>query len=114
MADKDWQAEIAMLQERERKARAILGVAETADMEEIRKAFRRAGLDHHPDVNGGDEESSRHFQLACCAYKFLTEGKACAELDELKSPPPELKDGEYQTDNSWGYWCWWRESFFNK
>jgi len=76
MPDRDWQADIALLQERERKARAILCVPENAGQQEIRRAFRRASLDHHPDVSGGHEDSSRRFQLACCAYKFLTEGEA--------------------------------------
>jgi len=112
MPDSNWQADIALLQERTRKARAILGVPKSAARQEIRRAFRQASLAHHPDVNGNDEESLRRFHLACCAYKFLTEGEFCAALDELGSPPPELKDGKYQMDNPWGYWCWWRENFF--
>ena len=112
MPDRDWQADIALLQEREHKARAILGVPESAGQQEIRWAFRRASLAHHPDVNGGDEECSRRFHLACCAYKFLTEGEACAALDELEEPRVPMTDGKYRLDNPWGYWCWWRESFF--
>jgi len=111
--DRDWQAEIALLQQRQRKARAILGVSPTADEREVRQAFRRACLEHHPDVRGGDGRAARRFHLVCCAYKFLTEGKACAALDELDVPPPAgPADGRYRMDNSWGYWCWWRESFF--
>ena len=113
MPDKDWQAEIAHLQERDRKSRALLGVSETADGAEIRRAFRRASLAHHPDVNGRGEDASRRFHLVCCAYKFLTEGEACAALDELESPPPPRTDGKYRLDNPWGYWCWWRETFFH-
>jgi len=110
--DRDWQAEIARLQALDRKSRAILGVSESADRAEIRRAFRRASLAHHPDVNGGEGECSRHFHLAICAYKFLTEGEACAELDALDAPPAPMTDGKYRLDNPWGYWCWWRENFF--
>jgi len=96
MPDRDWQAEIALLQERERKARAILGVSETADRAEIRLAFRRASRLHHPDVNGGSEDSSREFHLVCCAYKFLAEGQACAALDQLDALPAALTDGKFR------------------
>jgi len=113
MPDRDWQAEIVLLQDRDRKARAILGVSQTAERAEIRRAFRRASLEHHPDVSGGDKDASRRFHLACCAYKFLTEGEPCAALDELDAPPAAMPDGKYRLDNRWGYWCWWRDKFFD-
>ena len=114
MPDRDWQAEISLLQERERKARAILGVPESAGKQEIRRAFRRASRVHHPDVNGGSEDSSRRFHLVCCAYKFLTEVQACPALDQLDAPPATLTDGKYRLNNPWGYWCWWREKYFGE
>jgi len=114
MPDSDWQAEIALLQERDRKSRGVLGVSETADKAEIRRAFHRASLAHHPDVNGGDDDTSRRFNLICCAYKFLTNGEACAALDELDEPSRPHTDGKYCLDNSWGYWCWWRENYFGE
>jgi len=110
--DRNWQTEIALLRQRDRKSRAILGVSETADRMEIRRAFRRAGLVHHPDANPGDESSAARFHLVCCAYKFLTEGKACAALDDLDYPASVHTDGKYRLDNPWGYWCWWREKYF--
>jgi DnaJ-class molecular chaperone len=112
VADRDWQGDISLEQERERKARAILGVSEKADQREIRRAFRRASIEHHPDLNRNDENASWRFQLACCAYKFLTEGEACTALDELDSASIAIADGKYRLDNTWGYWCWWRENFF--
>jgi len=112
MRDRDWQADVALVQERQRKARAILGVSDAADNAMVHRAFHRASLEHHPDVNRGDGDSSRRFQLICCAYKFLTEGEACPALDELDTPPVSMTVGRYRLDNPWGYWCWWRESFF--
>jgi len=112
MPGRDWQAETAILRERERKARAILGVSETAGSGEIRRAFRRASLRLHPDANGGSVEASQRFHLLCSAYRFLTEGQADAALDELESALPVAAGGNYRLDNPWGYWCWWRESFF--
>ncbi len=111
MARKDWQAEYDRMQERGRKSRAILGITEKAGAAEIRRAFRRASIACHPDRNEDDAEASRRFHLVRCAYKFLTEGEACAALDELESPPAAI-DGDYRLDNPWGYWCWWRDKYF--
>jgi len=114
MPDRDWQVEIALLQERDRKSRAILGVLEAADRAEIRRAFRRASLAHHPDANPQDASAAARFHLVCCAYKFLTEGEACPALDDLECPPSPYMDGKYRLDNPWGYWCWWRDKYFGE
>ncbi|MBN1554096.1 MAG: J domain-containing protein [Phycisphaerae bacterium] len=113
MPENDWQDEITLAQERDAKARAILGVSQAADDPEIRQAFRRACTRFHPDAGGGDKDADRKFHLICCAYKFLTEGEPCAALDELEAPPVEMTAGEFQMGNPWGYWCWWRENFFD-
>ena len=114
MRDRDWQAEVTLQQQRERKARAILGVLPGAGREQIRQAFRRASLASHPDTNPGEEQAEQRFGLVCCAYRFLTEGLACKELDEVELPPKEAGDVEYFLDNPWGYWCWWREKYFGE
>jgi preprotein translocase subunit Sec63 len=110
--DRDWQAEIRLLQKREQRAREILGVPDTAGQEDIKRAWRRESLKHHPDRNGGSTESHQSFVLINCAYRFLTEGLGCDELDSAQSPGPVLTDGKYRLDNPWGYFVWWRDKYF--
>jgi preprotein translocase subunit Sec63 len=110
--DRDWQAEIRVLQERETRARQVLGVGDRANTEDIKRAWRRESFKHHPDRNGGSIESQRRFVLINCAYRCLTEGVACDELDSEKPLSEALTDGKYRLDNPWGYFVWWRENYF--
>jgi hypothetical protein len=111
--EKDWQGEIRLLRERRRKARAILGVPDTTDRAGIRRAFRRASLASHPDVDSTSREAGRRFHLVCCAYKCLTEGQSCEALDEIELVHEAPGDSKYHLDNPWGYWCWWRDKYFD-
>lgn len=112
MWDRDWQAEIRLLQKREQTARAILGIPDSADEEEIKRAWRRESLKHHPDHHSGSAESHRRFILINSAYRFLTEGVGGEELDSQESPVSVLTDAKYQLDNPWGYFAWWRDKYF--
>ena len=66
MSDRDWQAEIPRMQERDRKSRVQFGVSEAVDRMDIRARCRRVSLAHHSDVNGGQGDASRRLHLACC------------------------------------------------
>ena len=51
----------------------ILGVERTADGEEIKRAYRRLAMKHHPDRNPGDEEAEAKFKEAAEAYEVLSD-----------------------------------------
>jgi len=112
--DRDWQADLRLLQRRERKARQILEVSDSDGAERIKLAWRKLSLKHHPDNNGNSLESHRNFILVNCAYMFLAEGKGCEELDAEHLSDKELTDGKYRLDNQWGYFAWWREKYFGQ
>ena len=112
MWDRDWQAEIRLVQEREKKARDKLGVSDSASKEDIRRAWRRESLKHHPDHNGGSHESHRRFVSINRAYRCLIEGVGCDGLDSEDLCSEVLTDGKYRLDNPWGYFAWWRDKYF--
>jgi len=91
----------------------ILDVAEDADMEELKRAYRMAAIQYHPDHNGNTAQANRMFTLIQCAYELLAFGKPCdlllAEMESWRDVP---EDDQYRLDNSWGHFCWWREKFF--
>jgi len=51
----------------------VLGIDPGADMETIKKAFRRLSLHWHPDVNQGSPESVRRFRQIKAAYDILSD-----------------------------------------
>lgn len=51
----------------------ILGVTRTASTEEIRSAYRKLALKHHPDRNPGSKESERKFKEISEAYDTLAD-----------------------------------------
>ncbi len=53
----------------------ILGVPRDASDEDIKKAYRRQAIIHHPDKNQGSQEATVKFQQISAAYAILS----CAE-----------------------------------
>jgi preprotein translocase subunit Sec63 len=99
--------------EARRAARQILGIDEDATKEQLKRAYRKACLKHHPDRNRQSSEANRKFLLVNCAYELLEEDRPCELLlEEIKSWPGVPEDDKYKLDNLWGHFLWWREKFF--
>lgn len=57
----------------------VLGVDRTASADDLKKAYRRLAMKHHPDRNPGDPEAENSFKEAKEAYEVLSDtGKRAA------------------------------------
>ena len=62
----------------------VLGLAKNASEEEIKKAYRKLAMKHHPDRNHGDDhkKSEEHFKEAKEAYEMLSDPQKRAAYDQ--------------------------------
>jgi molecular chaperone DnaJ len=60
-----------------------LGVARTASAEEIKKAYRKLAMDHHPDRNPGDKKAENKFREINEAYDILKDTEKRAAYDRF-------------------------------
>ena len=60
----------------------ILGVNRDASDEEIKKAYRKLAMKHHPDRNPDNAKSEEHFKEAKEAYEILSDGQKRAAYDQ--------------------------------
>jgi hypothetical protein len=111
--DLDFMRRISLDLAARKAACRILDVEEHADREQLKRAYRIAAIQYHPDHNGNTAEANRMFALIKCAYELLAFDKPCdlllADMDSGLDGP---KDGRYRLDNPWGHFCWWRQKFF--
>ncbi len=66
------------------EAYSVLGLSESADENEIKKAFRKKAVEHHPDKNPGNNDSESEFKKINQAYQILT-GSERSEDDHIYS-----------------------------
>lgn len=69
----------------------ILGTAQNADTEDLKAAFRKLALVHHPDRNAGSPESQAMFILVRNAYETLIDPVRRAEYDAWLSASAALR-----------------------
>lgn len=61
----------------------VLGVSKTASADEIKKAYRRLAMKHHPDRNKDGDGSEVRFKEAKEAYEVLKDGDKRATYDRF-------------------------------
>jgi molecular chaperone DnaJ len=61
----------------------VLGVSKTASELEIKKAYRKLAMQHHPDRNPGDEGAETKFKEASEAYSVLSDEEQRATYDRF-------------------------------
>jgi molecular chaperone DnaJ len=61
----------------------VLGVERTCSEAELKSAFRKAAMQHHPDRNGGCEEATGRFKEINEAYSVLSDSQKRAAYDRF-------------------------------
>ena len=73
----------------------VLGVEKGASEDELKKAYRRLAMKHHPDRNPGDKSAEDKFKEAKEAYEVLTDAPKRAAYDRFghAGVDPSLRGG---------------------
>jgi len=61
----------------------VLGVSRSATEDEIKKAYRKLALKHHPDRNPGDKAAEGRFKEASEAYQILSDAERRSQYDRF-------------------------------
>lgn len=72
----------------------ILGIDKSADLQELKRAYRRKAFELHPDLNPDNPDSSRQFQLLNEAYVALS-----AILKDAKTSESGADSDKKQTES---------------
>jgi len=74
----------------------VLGVAETASVDEIKKAFRRLAKQYHPDRNPNNPQSAERFKEINEAHDVLSDAEKRTKYDQLR------RYGAFDGAGRWG------------
>src|SRR5688572_32363151 len=62
----------------------VLGVAEKASQDDVKKAYRKLAKQHHPDANPDDPRAAERFKEIGEAYSVLSDPEKRKQYDEMK------------------------------
>ncbi|TFK35905.1 DnaJ-domain-containing protein [Crucibulum laeve] len=72
----------------------ILGVSVTATTDEVKKAYRRMAIKHHPDKNPDDPHAEERFKEIAIAYQTLSDDDLRRKYNEF-GPKESAPEGGY-------------------
>src|ERR1700709_2476948 len=61
----------------------ILGISKSGTADEIKKAYRKVAMQHHPDRNPGDHTSEEKFKECASAYEVLSDTNKRTQYDRF-------------------------------
>src|SRR5689334_1149468 len=61
----------------------VLGVSKSASSDELKTAYRKLAMKHHPDRNPGDKTAESKFKEIKEAYEVLSDGQKRAAYDQF-------------------------------
>jgi molecular chaperone DnaJ len=71
----------------------VLGVERTAEAGELKRAYRKLAMEHHPDRNPGDKVAEAKFKEASEAYQVLSDPQKRAHYDRFGHDGPSAGFG---------------------
>ena len=66
----------------------VLGVAETASADEIKRSYRKLAKQYHPDANPNDPAAAERFKEVGEAYGVLSDATKRAQYDQMRKMGP--------------------------
>lgn len=75
----------------------LLGVSRSASEAEIKKAYRRLAMKHHPDRNPGDKGAEEKFKEMSEAYEVLSDSQKRAAYDQFGHAGVGAGDGGFSS-----------------
>jgi curved DNA-binding protein len=83
----------------------ILGVERKASADDIRKAYRKLAMQHHPDKNPGNKKAEEKFKEINEAYQVLSDAEKRARYDQLGNAYSNFRtSGGRPNDFQWDDW----------
>ena len=71
----------------------VLGVSRNASEDELKKAYRKVAMKHHPDRNPGDKKAEEKFKEASEAFEVLGDREKRARYDQFGHAAEGLGSG---------------------